>query len=147
MIGDLSLSVAAVAIGIGDVAQYWVGIVQPLFAVHLVRIFFAIKGEHPMTIAKQKVATLKAYMAAGAVENEAAEMRLQLDEERHERFMKRAALNQRIAAGEVLVSGGWFKRQVKRAVRDSVNKKLLPGIRGKLGKLPQLLRLPRSREN
>jgi len=147
MIGDLSLSVASVAIGIGDVAQYWVGIVQPLFAVHLVRLFFVIKGSHPMTIAKQKVATLKAYMEAGAVENEAEHMRLQLDEERHERFMRRAALEQRIAAGEALVSGGWFKRQVKKAVRQSVDKKLLPDVRSRLGKLPELLRLPGSRKN
>lgn len=147
MIGDLSLSVAAVAIGIGDIAEYWVGIVQPLFAVHLVRIFFALKGEHPMTIAKQRVATLKAYMDAGAVENEAENMRLQLDEERHERFMKRAALEQRIAAGEALVAGGWFRRQVKKAVHESVNKKLLPEVRARLGKLPELLRLGQGRSN
>ena len=147
MIGDLSLSLAEVALGIGGIAAFWVGCVQPIFSVHLVRLFFQLKGEHPMTIARQRVGTLKARMAAGEVENEAQALQLILDEERHNRFMQRASLEQRIAAGEALVSSRWFRSQIKRAVKDSVGKSLLPNVRAKLANLPNLLRLNRSQKN
>lgn len=147
MIGDLGFSVIESALDIDDVAGYWVGIVQPLGSVWLVRKFYEIKGQHPMTIAKQKVATLKARAAASRVEHHAAEFRLELDEAKHERFMKRAALEQRIGAGEALVGSGWFRRQVNKAVKQSVNATLLPSIKEKVGKLPQLLGLKKSQKN
>lgn len=147
MIGDLSLSVAEIAFGIGEIAAYWVGIVQPIGAVFIIRLFYRLKQEHPMTKAMQKVATLKARAQAGAVENEAQNMQLLLDEEKHERFMRRAALNERMIAGQKIVSGRWFRGQIKRATKDAVGKTLLPNIRAKVKNLPNLLRLPRSRKN
>lgn len=141
MIGDLSLSVAAVAIGAGQIAEYWVGIIQPIGAVFLIRFFYNLKGAHPMTIARQRVVSLKAYQEAALVEDEAEALQLVLDEKRHERFMKRAALEQRIGAGEALVNSGWFRRQIKRATKEAVGQKLLPEVVGKLQKLPELLRL------
>jgi len=141
MIGDLSLSLAEIAFGVGKIAQFWVGIVQPIMAVHLVRLFYQLKGEHPEAVARQNVVTLKALMRAEWVEEEAANQRLALDESRHERFMQRAALNKRHEHGRKLVAGRWFNGQMKRAVKDAVNQKLLPDALGKLKRLPKLLKL------
>lgn len=141
MIGDLSLSVAEIAFGVGMIAIYWVGIVQPIFAVHIVRLFYRLKGEHPEYIAEMEIVDLRADLRAADIRDKADALRLSLAERKHERHMQWAALDARHYSGSKLVTSRWFKRQVNNAVKEAVGKSLLGDIRARVGKLPKLLRI------
>lgn len=147
MIGDLSLSVAEVAFGIGNVAIYWIGLVQPFCAVHIVKLFYELKGQHPEYIAEMEIVDMRADMKAAELRDEAETQRLNLAERNHERQLQWASLRERHQAGSKLVSSRWFRRQTSKAVKDAVGKKLLQDIRKRVGKLPSLLRLPYARRN
>lgn len=147
MIGDLSLSVAEIAFGVGGIATYWIGLVQPIMAVHVVKLFYALKGQHPAYVAEMEIVDLRADMKASAVRDVAQAQRLELAEKEHERGMEWAALRKRHEHGTKLVSSRWYDRQVKQAVKEAVNRENLPAVRKALGKLPKLLRIGQGRSN
>lgn len=146
MIGDLSLSVAEIAFGVGGIATYWIGIVQPIMAVHVVRLFYKLKGEHPEYIAEMEIVDMKARMKASAVRDAAKAQQLALAEKEHERSLEWAALRKRHEHGQKLVTSRWYDRQIKVATREAVGQKLL-GVRDRLGKLPKLLGIGKERSN
>lgn len=146
MVGDLSLSVAEIAFGVGGIATYWIGIVQPIMAVHVVRLFYRLKGEHPEYIAEMEIVDLKANMKASLVRDAIQSQKLELAEKAHERNLEWAALRKRHEHGVKLVNGRWYDRQIKQATKDAVGQKL-SGVRLKLGKLPKLLKIGKSRKN
>lgn len=139
MIGDLSLSVAEIAFGVGGMATYWIGIVQPVMAVHIVKLFYALKGQHPEYIAEMEVVDMQASIKAERIRDAVNDQRLELAERNHERAMQWAALNKRHEHGLKLAGSRWYDRQVRKATREAVNREYLPGVRAKLGKLPKLL--------
>ena len=139
MIGDLSLSVAEIAFGIGGIATYWIGIVQPAMAVHVVKFFYALKGQHPEYIAEMEIVDLRANMKAAQIRDAANDQRLELAEREHERALQWAALRKRHEHGLKLAGSRWYSRQVRRATREAVDRHYLPQVRAKLGKLPKLL--------
>ena len=147
MIGDLSLSVAEVAFGVGQIAIFWIGIVQPIVAVHIVRLFYRLKGEHPEYIAEMEVVDLRADMRASRIREKADVLRLSQAERKHERHLQWAALEERHRSGVRLVSSGWFRRRINQSVKDAVGKNLLGDVRKRLGKLPALLGIGRARES
>lgn len=147
MIGDLSLSVAEVAFGVGQIAVFWIGIVQPIVAVHIVRLFYRLKGEHPEYIAELEVVDLRADMRASRIRDKADVLRLSQAERKHERHLQWAALEERHRSGVRLVSSGWFRRRVNQSVKDAVGKNILGDVRKRLGKLPALLGIGRGRES
>ncbi len=147
MIGDLSLSVAEIAFGIGGIATYWIGLVQPIMAVHVVKLFYQLKGEHPEYIAEMEIVDMQANMKASLIRDAAQDQQLQLAEKNHERALEWAALLKRHQHGTKLVASRWYDRQVKQAVKEAVNQTYLPEVRKALGKLPKLLRLGRGRRN
>lgn len=144
MIGDLSLSVAEIAFGVGNIAIYWIGIVQPILAVHIVKLFYKLKGQHPEYIAEMEIIDLRADARAADIRDKAESFRLSLAEKKHDRDMQRAALSERHRSGNKLVTSRWFRRQVNNAVKDSVGKNLLVDIRARVGKLPRLLGIGRK---
>ncbi len=146
MIGDLSLSVAEIAFGVGGIATYWIGIVQPVMAVHVVRLFYKLKGEHPEYLAEMELVDMKARMKAAAIRDAAKDQRLALAERDHERAMEWASLDKRHEHALKLVTGRWYDRQVKREVRDAVGQGI-GRMRTQLGKLPRLLRLGNPQKN
>lgn len=147
MIGDLSLSVAEIAFGVGGIATYWIGLVQPIMAVHVVKLFYRLKGEHPEYIAEMEIVDMQANMKASLIRDAAQVQRLELAEKGHERSLEWAALRKRHEHGTKLVASRWYDRQVKQAVKEAVNQTYLPGLRKALGKLPKLLRLGQGRSN
>lgn len=147
MIGDLSLSVAEVAFGIGGIATYWIGIIQPVMAVYIVKLFYTLKGQHPEYIAEMEIVDLKANAKASQIRDAANDQKLELAEKNHERTLQWAALRKRHEHGLKLAGSRWYNRQVKQATREAVNREYLPAVRKKLGKLPKLLRLEGSSKN
>lgn len=146
MIGDLSLSVAEVAFGVGGIATYWIGIVQPVMAVHVVRLFYRLKGEHPEYLAEIEIVDLRAQMKAMAIRDAANDQRLALAEHEHERSLQWAALRKRHEHGKKLVESRWYDREIKRATREAVGERLV-SVRGKLLGLPKLLGIGKERSN
>lgn len=147
MIGDLSLSVAEIAFGIGQIALYWVGIVQPVMAVHIVKLFYKLKGEHPEYIAEMEIVDMKADLKAAQIRDQAEEARLAIAENKHERSLQWASLNERHASSTKLVTSRWFRRKVNNEVKEAVGKNLLGDVRERVGKLPKLLRIKNARRN
>lgn len=147
MIGDLSLSVAEVAFGIGGIATYWIGIIQPVMVVHIVKLFYTLKGQHPEYIAEMEVVDLKANAKASQIRDAANDQKLELAERDHERALQWAALRKRHEHGLKLAGSRWYNRQIKQATREAVNREYLPAVRKKQGKLPKLLRLEGSNKN
>jgi len=146
MIGDLSLSVAEIAFGVGGIATYWIGIIQPVMAVHVVRLFYKLKGEHPEYLAEMELVDMKARMKAAAIRDAAKDQRLALAERDHERSMEWASLKKRHEHALKLVTGRWYNRQVKQEVRKAVGQSV-GAMRTQLGKLPKLLRIGQGRSN
>lgn len=140
MIGDLSLSVAEIAFGIGGVATIWIGVVQPIMAVRIVRLFYKLKGQHPEYMAQMEVVDMQARMRAMDVRDQAENQRLELAEREHERAMKWAALMKRHEHAHKLVTGRWYSRQVKRVVREAVGRSI-GAMRGDLKRLPGMIGL------
>lgn len=147
MVGDLSLSLAEVAFGVGGMAPYWIGGVQPAAAVWIVYTFYAIKGAHPEHLAEMEIVDLRADAKAADARDKADAFRLQLAERNHERAMRWAALDTRQDYAERLVRSGWFRRRVKGAVKEAVGQNLLGNVRAQLGKLPRLLGLSKPQTN
>lgn len=147
MIGDLSLSVAEIAFGIGNIAIYWIGLVQPFCAVHIVKLFYKLKGQHPEYIAEMEIVDMRADMKAAEIRDKAEVQRLTLADRKHERHLQWASLRERHQAGSKLVSSRWFRRQINKAVKDAVGKNLLEDVRKRVGKLPMLLRIKNERRN
>lgn len=141
MIGDLSLSVAEIAFGVGNIAVIWIGIIQPVFAVHIVRLFYRLKGLHPEYLAEMRVVDLRAQMTAAQTLDLVEETALELEERRHMRELQWASLEERTHHGWKLVSSRWFKRQVKRAVKASVGYSLLEEARQRSAQLKNVLRI------
>ena len=147
MIGDLSLSVAEIAFGVGGIATYWIGLVQPAMAVHVVMLFYRLKGEHPVYLAEIEIVEMKASVKAAEIRDAVQDRKLELAERNHNRVLQWASLQKRHQHGLKLVMGRWFDRQIKRSVREAVGQKFLSDSVGKLKRLPKLLKLPKSREN
>ena len=126
MIGDLSLSVAEIALGVGGIAMYWIGIVQPIMAVHIVKLFYRLKGEHPEYIAELEIVNMQADMRASQIRDRVQNQKLQLAERNYERSMEWASLRKRHEHGYKLVNSRWYNRKVKRAVKEAVDQKYLP---------------------
>ena len=146
MIGDLSLSVAEIAFGVGGIATYWIGIVQPIMAVHVVRLLYRLKGEHPEFLAEMEVLDMKANMKASVIRDALQDQKLELAEKAHERNLEWAALKKRHEHGVKLVNGRWYDRQIKQATKEAVGQKISV-VRLKLGKLPKLLKIGKQRSN
>ena len=144
MIGDLSLSVAEFAFGVGSIAVIWIGIVQPIFAVHIVRLFYKLKGLHPEYLAEMRVVDMRAQMKAAEILDAAEELAFDLQDRSHERDLRWIALDERHASGLKLVTSRWFRRQVKKAVKASVGYRLLGELRERAGNLPNLLGIGRG---
>ncbi|MDZ4698565.1 MAG: hypothetical protein SH809_02560 [Rhodothermales bacterium] len=147
MVGDLSLSLAEVAFGVGGIAPYWIGGIQPAAAVWIVYTFYAIKGAHPEHLADLEIVDLRADAKAAAMRDRADAFRLALAERKHERALKWAALDTRQEYAEKLVTGRWFRRRVKGEVKKAVGQNLLGDVRRKLGELPRLLGIGKARQN
>ncbi len=147
MIGDLSLSVAEIAFGIGQIAMYWVGVIQPFMAVHIVKLFYKLKGEHPEYIAEMEIVDMRADLKAAQIRDQADGVRLEIAENKHERSLQWASLNERHASSSKLVTSRWFRRRVHREVKQAVGKNLFGDIRARVGKLPKLLKLKNERRN
>ena len=147
MIGDLSLSVAEIAFGIGNIALYWVGIVQPFMAVHVVKLFYKLKGEHPEYIAEMEIVDMRADIKAAQIRDMAEGARLDLAENKHERHLQWASLNERHSSSTKLVGSRWFRRKVSREVKEAVGKNLLDDVRERVGKLPRLLKIRNTKRN
>ena len=74
MIGGLSLSVAE--IGVDGIATYWFGIVQPVMAVHIVKLSTRSKA----SIRIMEIVELRANMKAAQIRDTANDQRLELAE-------------------------------------------------------------------
>lgn len=147
MVGDLSLSLAEVAFGIGHYSAYWIGGIQPMAAVAIVYTFYLIKGAHPEHLAELEIVDMRAAARAADARDKVEAFRLQLAERQHERAMRTAALETRQAYGERLVTSGWFRRRVKREVKGAVGHSLLGDVRQAVGKLPRLLGIGKAQRN
>ena len=119
MIGDLSLSVAEIAFGVGGIATYWIGIVQPIMAVHIVKLFYRLKGEHPEYIAELEIVNMQADMRASQIRERVQNQKLQLAERNYERSMEWASLRKRHEHGYKLVNSRWYDRKSKEGCQGS----------------------------
>ena len=147
MMGDLSLSVGEIAFGIHGLAQFWIGILQPFVAVHIIMLYYKLKGESPEALAEQEVVTYKAQARADDIRDRAEQWKGELADRKNARQIEAKARKRRHAYLLKVVNGFWYGRKMKKQVDEYVGKSLLgDGLKTKLKALPQSLSL-KNRKN
>lgn len=148
MMGDLSLSVGEIAFGIHGIAQFWIGILQPFVAVHIIMLYYKLKGEDPEAMAKQEIVTLRAQAKADEVSDKAQAWKHELADRKNHRQIEAREMQRRHAYLLKVVNSWWYGRRMRREVNQYVGKYLLgTGLKDKLKELPQSLNLNKPLSN
>lgn len=148
MMGDLSLSVGEIAFGIHGIAQFWIGVLQPFVAVHVIMLYYRLKGESPEAQAEQEIVTLKAQARADDIRDRSETWKGHLMDRKNARQIEAKARTRRHSYALKLVSGFWYGRRMRQEVKDYVGKEQLGnGLKQKLKLLPTSLKNLKNRNN